>query len=76
LLLSLLLIPPLRSYFFVGAKVKETTGSDMPLQKIHHILYATVPNAWFFHESGSGPPPEPGRRKMPTKRGNGPALGG
>ena len=68
LLLSLTLIPPLRSDFFVGAKVKEKTGTEMPIQKIHHILYATQPNAWFFRESGSGPPPEPGSRKMPTKQ--------
>jgi hypothetical protein len=55
-----MLIPPLRRDFYVGAKVKETTGSDMPIQKIHHILYTTVPNAWFFHKSCSGPPPELG----------------
>jgi hypothetical protein len=66
--LSLMLIPPLRRDFYVGAKVKETTGCDMPLQKIHHVLYATVPNAWFFHECGSGPPSEPGRRKQPMKQ--------
>ena len=69
LLLSLTLIPPLRSHFFVGAKVKEATGSEMPLQKIHHILFATVPNAWFYRDGGSGKaPPESGSRVLPTKQ--------
>jgi hypothetical protein len=40
----------------------------MPIQKLHNILYATVPNAWFSHESVCGQPPEPGRRKKPTKQ--------
>jgi hypothetical protein len=66
--LSLLLIHPLRRDFFVGAKVKEATGTRMPIQKIHHLLYATQPNTCFFRESGSGPHPEPGRRKLPTKQ--------
>jgi hypothetical protein len=65
---AVLLIPPLRSHFFVGAKVKEATGTDMPLQKIHHILYSSQPNAWFFRESGNGPAPEPGSRPQPTKQ--------
>ena len=41
----------------------------MPIQKIHHILFATVPNAWFYRDGGSGKAPsEPGSRKMPTKQ--------
>jgi hypothetical protein len=72
-LLSLLLMPPLRSHFFVlKIKGQKATGSDMPFQKIHHILYSTVTNAWFYRDGGSGKAPaESGRSVPPTKQGTG-----
>jgi hypothetical protein len=74
---GLLLMPPLRSHFFVGARVREATGTEMTLQKIHHILFATVPNAWCYRDGGSGKAPaESGRSTLHQQSRKRPSVSG